>query len=150
MNIRVKATRHAAVWNVSYSLKERRVKPLKTCKPQSHQCPRTFKMAIHLLITELCVSISLKHTHTQIWLHLKLLYQHCDKSHKADQTALLHHLCIVTSIWLPHTKSGRKESNKLINCLFPCESVTPFSVSCCCWISQCISCSHTKCFMPQQ
>lgn len=117
ISIRVKASGHAVVRGVSYFLKEQRVKPLKTWKPQSISAHAVFKMAIRLLITAHRLAHKHTRTHEHVWLHLRLLYQHCDESHKADQAALLQRFCIIASLWRPHTKSGRKAAvNPLTVC----------------------------------
>ena len=107
----------AAVWNVSYFVKEQRVKPVNHRAAVPTQGWRDGNSS---LITALYHSHTHTHTHThtQIRLYLKLLYQHCDKSHKA---ALLQHFCIITSIWVARSKSGRK---KAINSLTVCVTHT--------------------------
>lgn len=108
----------------------------KNLQTTEHQRPRTFKMAIHLLIAAL-YSLSPYQTHTDTHTHAHrsgctwhYFYQHCDESHQADQTAS-HHLCIITSIWLPHTKSGRKKAVNSWTVCSLCVSNTHFiSVFC--------------------
>lgn len=94
-----------------------RAKPLKTWKPQSTRAHAVFKMAIGLLITALCLSQT--HTHLNAsgctWDHFISRVTKATRQTKQ----LLQQFCIITSIWRPHTKSGRQKTINSLTVCFP-------------------------------